>query len=1031
MHEKISQIHLNRLKVLSENHYPEMYPESVELKAEYALTKEPVPFCDRLKLEYKPVHEGEKWGEAWDSAWFHLTGTVPKAFAGKELCLRLHVEGEILIFDEFGVPVCGLTDRSIYDSRYSKVRFPLKNVKAGDRIEVWFEAAANGLMGIDLPSAEEKEPAHPLGSYSPHVTSLRLCVFDRELWLFLLELETLTGLLETTGQTDYRGKQLLHELNRAADVFNHDPANAARARKILRERIFTWKAEDGALTAYSIGHAHIDVGWLWPVRESTRKAARTFSSQLALMDDYPDYKFGASQPYLYLQVKKHYPELFEKIRKRVRDGRWEIQGGMFVEADCNVISGESMVRQFLHGKNFFRDEFGVEVRNLWLPDVFGYSAAMPQIIRKAGCDYFLTQKISWSQVNKFPYHTFRWTGVDGTKVLTHFLPEDTYNATGAAAQRIKGANQFNEAGFLPGFMSLTGIGDGGGGPSENHVERARILHDMRGCPKVEWSFAADYFERIAEYHDQLPGWTGELYLELHRGTLTSQSRTKRGNRKCEQALTAWETLAAGLPSSEWPREKLDAAWKTVLLNQFHDIIPGSSIRQVYERTEKEHAEVLETAQSGMLSAAKKLFRKKKDSAVLVNTLSHEWSGLIELPENWNGFEAVIPGEEVLPTQSFNGKTFVRVQIPAHSFLNIVRGGKKSKNGNDTGKFVLENRLVRYEFDRNGRLIRAFDKELNKEFLSGPGNVLSLYNDRPVNWDAWDVDMYYPREKTGDARCVSAGTVRHGNAFDAAEFVFRTEHSEIVQKIVLSQDSKRLDFITRVDWQESRTMLRVSFPVNIHSEKASYDIQYAFVERPTHNNTSWDQAKFEMCGQRYADLSDRNCGAALLNDCKYGYCVKNSTLDLALLRSPRYPDRFADQGEHLFTYSFLPHSGTLSGSDVMKEAANLNRVPFIADGFESGAAALPCRLVSDGIALEVVKRGEKDDSLILRLVEFRGRHSTGTLQFKSKPAKVCETDLMEWKNGKRLDLTGNRAELEMEPFEIRTLRAVFPKDRKKS
>ena len=682
MHEKIFKIFLDRVKALTAGRYREMYPESVELAAEYALSKEPVPFRDRLKLNYRPIREGEIWGEAWDNAWFHVAGTVPDSFAGKELCLRLNTGSELLIFDKSGVPVYGLTDRSIYDSRYSKERFPLKGVKAGGRIDLWFEAAANGLMGIHLPGVNEKDPAYPLGCYWPQVNSLRLCVFDREVWLFLLEMETLSGLLEKTGMQDYRGKQLLHALNRAADVYNHTPANAAEARRVLQETVFGWKAEDGALTAYAVGHAHIDVGWLWPVRESTRKAARTFASQLTLMEEYPDYKFGASQAYLYLQVKEHYPELFEKIRARVREGRWEVQGGMFVEADCNVISGESMVRQFLHGKNFFRDEFGVDVRNLWLPDVFGYSAAMPQIIRKAGCGYFLTQKISWSQVNKFPYHTFRWSGVDGSEVLTHFPPEDNYNATAEAAQRIMAADQFNEAGILPGFMSLTGIGDGGGGPSENYLERARIVHDLRGCPKSEWTFASDYFDMIEKYRGRLPEWHGELYLELHRGTLTTQSRTKRGNRKCEQALTAWEALAACLPAREWPRKALDKAWKTVLLNQFHDILPGSSVRQVYERTEKEHAEVLETARKGMLDAAGKLFRKKKDSAVLVNTLSCEWSGLAELPEEWNGSK-VLAGGKALPVQSLDGKTYVIVRIPGHSFLTLTRGGKKTANGSAT------------------------------------------------------------------------------------------------------------------------------------------------------------------------------------------------------------------------------------------------------------------------------------------------------------------------------------------------------------
>ena len=491
-------------------------------------------------------------------------------------------------------------------------------------------------------------------------------------------------------------------------------------------------------------------------------------------------------------------------------------------------------------------------------------------------------------------------------------------------------------------------------------------------------------------------------------------------------MTAWEILASALPASEWPREKLDAAWKTVLLNQFHDIIPGSSIRQVYERTEKEHAEVLEAARIGMLAAAEKLFQKKQYSAVLVNTLPHAWAGAVELPENWNDSEILTPDGEVLPTQVLEEKTFVIAQIPAHSLLNIVCGAKKTARDVDTDAFILENELVRYELDRSGHLLHAFDKELGKEFLAAPGNVLSLYNDRPVAWDAWDVDLYYPMEKTGEALCVSAGTVRRGDAFNVAEFVFQTEHSEIHQRIVLAHGSRRLDFITRIDWHEHRKMLRVSFPVNIRSEKAAFDIQYAFVERATHDNTSWDQAKFETCGQRYADLSDRDCGAALLNDCKYGYRVKDSTLDLALLRSPQYPDRFADQGEHVFTYSFLPHAGTLTESEVMREAACLNRMPFVADNFETGTAAMPCRLASDGITLEVMKRAEKDDSLILRLVEIRGRHSVGTLTFQSVPEKVCETDLTERHDGKTLSCLGNALELKLKPFEIMTLRAEYPK-----
>ena len=1024
MDKNLFRIFKDRVEKLAENNFADIYPDSVDLLAECAVSRDPVPFKDRLKLHYCPVGEGDVWGRAWESAWFHVTAVVPKSFAGKEVCLRLNTGGELLLFDGNGVPLYGLTGYSVFNTNFFKDTYVLGHLKPGTRVEFWCEAAANNLFGVHLPDPEERDPAAPLGRFYPMIQTLKLCVFDRRVWLFLLEMETLAGMLECYGHDDYRGRQLLRQLNRAMDVYAFDPANAAAARQLLKQTVFRLKAEDGALTADTIGHAHIDVGWLWPVRESTRKAARTFSSQLSLMKQYPDFKFGASQPYLYLQVKKHYPKLFAKIRKRVREKRWELQGGMFVEADCNLISGESMVRQFLHGKNFFRDEFGVDVRTVWIPDVFGYSAAMPQIIRKAQCDYFLTQKISWSQINRFPYHTFNWYGIDGSSVVTHFPPEDTYNAGPSASGRIKAANNYNEADILPSFMSLVGIGDGGGGPSENYVERCRILSNLRGCPKSQWRFAVDFFHDAEKYRAELPEWHGELYLELHRGTLTTQSRTKRGNRKCEQALTALEFLASALPPEEWPCEELDVMWKTLLLNQFHDIIPGSSIRLVYDRTEREHLQILRQARQKMLDAGARLFRKKADSAVLVNTLSNLWTGLAELPDEWKDCTVLDDAGNELPAQTVGDRPVAGVSVPAGGCLTIRRGRRKALPPEDTGARILENPLVRYEFDAAGHLVGAFDKELGMEFLSGEGNVLSLYNDRPINYEAWDVEIFYPRDKKGVVEYVSAGTVLRGDAADSVEFVYRTEKSELRQLVVLGAKSKRLDFITRVDWHEYRTLLRVAFPTAIDSDAASFDIQYGYVTRSTHDNTSWDRAKFEVCGQRYADLSDRDRGVALLNDCKYGYRVKGSTLDLALLRSPVHPDRFADQGGHVFTYSFLPHAGSLPDSCVMDEAANLNRPVLFLDGFAAGKFQAPCRVESDGIRLEVVKRAEKDDSLVLRLVEIRGRHSRGEVHFAAKPAKVSETDLLEWRTGPALPLRGKSLALELKPFEILTLRAEF-------
>ena len=1024
MHENIFKLFKERVARLSANCIEEIYPESIVLQAEYACTENPVPFRDRLKLTYRPIREGEVWGKAWDSAWFHLTGTVPGSFAGKEICLRLNIGSEMLVYGQDGVPLCGLTNHCIFDPQYIKDRVLLNWLRPGDPVDIWVEGAANEFQGIDMPSAEEKDPPHPLGEYHPLVSRLQLCSFDRQTWLFLLEMETLADSFSCYSADDYRSRQLLHALNRAADVFAYDPANAAAARQMLQETVFTWKADSGALTASSIGHAHIDLGFMWPLRESTRKAARTFANQLLLMEQYPEYKFGASQPYLYREIKEHYPELYEKIRQRVKEGRWELQGGMYVEADCNLISGESMVRQFLYGKNFFMDEFGVNVRNLWLPDVFGYSAAMPQIIRKAQCEFFLSQKISWSEINRFPHHTFRWTGVDGSSVIAHFLPEDTYGAKPNISVRTAAANRFSEGGFLPGFMSLVGIGDGGGGPSEDYVERCRMLRDLRGCPKTQWRFAADFFREMEAWKDELPEWCGELYLEMHRGTFTTQSETKRLNRRCEQALASLEFLASALPAGEWPREKLAGAWETLLTNQFHDIIPGSSIREVYEREEAELAEILSMTETESAALCSRLFHSDDRCAVLVNTLSCEWSGRVELPERWNDGTVKDEAGNELPSQLEDGRLHVSVSVPGGSCLTLFRGDGQTAAVKDTGKRVLENGLVRYEFNAEGRLVSAYDKDLQKEFLTGEGNVFSFYNDRPRRYDAWEVDIYYPRDRKGSPVCVSAGTATAGPAGASIEFVYRTEHSEIKQRAVLAPETRRLDFETDVDWHEYRTLLRTSFPVAVSSEHASYDIQYAYVERPTHDNTSWDEAKFEVCGQRYADLSNLDCGAALLTDSKYGYSAKGSTLGLSLLRSPKYPDRSADIGKHHFTYSFLPHPGTLTESEVMREAAALNRPVQIFDGFDGSDFEFPCRMISAGISLEVVKRAEKDDSLILRLVEIRGKHSSGVLHFSRIPARVSVTDLLEWENGPKLKLGSRELELAMKPFEILTLRAEF-------
>ncbi|MBP5233253.1 MAG: alpha-mannosidase 2c1, partial [Planctomycetes bacterium] len=650
------------------------------LTAEFARSVEPVPFAERLALAYQPIAVGDSWGKAWESAWFHLRGKVPAEWAGKRVVAHLNFNGEACVFGLDGCPLYGLTNGSVFAENYSKDVYRLfDRCAGGEAVDLWVEAAANNLFGVNLKGDPRRDDPDRFGTYDGKVVSMELAAFDDEVWGLMLDVEVLLSLfravrvgagarggeqswgsLKTIPEATPRAKRILRALHAAIVAYADDPANAAAARAALKP-VLRGPANASDLKVTAVGHAHIDTGWMWPVRESVRKVARTFSSQVALMEKYPGYVFGASQPQLYAFARDRYPALYTKIKEWVKRGNWELQGGMWVEADCNVTGGEAMVRQFVHGKNFYMDEFGQDVRNLWLPDVFGYSANLPQIMRGCGVDYFLTQKISWSQFNQFPFNTFRWRGIDGSEVLTHFPPEDTYNSFMMPEDQVKAQNNFKENDLLDDMMCLFGIGDGGGGPKEEYVERALRMGDLEGCPKVAFGRADAFFEKIAPHSQELELWDGELYLELHRGTLTTQARVKRGNRLLENALRAAEFVRAGLP--DYPLARFDALWKTLLINQFHDILPGSSIRMVYETTEREHAASLVACREIIAEAAAKL-GGEADCVTFVNTLTYPFTAPVALPAGWENCAVVDAAGAAVPAQTDAGGAVARVVIPA-------------------------------------------------------------------------------------------------------------------------------------------------------------------------------------------------------------------------------------------------------------------------------------------------------------------------------------------------------------------------------
>lgn len=1021
MHKTRQNHSIDRIKRFIDRLKKNILTQQIPLEAEYFLTPDQahIKYEDRLKGEYKKIAEGENWGTQWDSAWFHISGEVPAEWAGKTVVANLDFSGEALIFDESGCPKYGMTNGSVFDAHYSKDVFRIfEPAEGGETVDLWIEAAANNLFGIEQEQDPKPNSPNLHGQFKAKVNKIRLCVFNDQVWHLWLDYVILFSLMNSIEKESPRWRKLMKGIEQSINVYAEKIENAAAARAVLKKLWTPANASDMNVTG--IGHAHIDTGWLWPVKETIRKCARTFASQIDLIERYPEYIFGASQPQHYQFVKDHYPALYEKIKKYVKEGRWELQGGMWVEADCNIISGESMVRQFLHGKNFFMDEFGVDVKNLWLPDVFGYSAAMPQILKKSGVDFFLTQKISWNQFNKFPFYIFNWRGIDGTEIVTHFLPEHGYNSQAMPDLLRSAQNNFTESDIIDEFVSLFGIGDGGGGPKEEYIERGERMKNLEGCPKWSFGKAADALDRMKNFTADFDTWSGELYLEYHRGTYTTQALTKKLNRKLENTLRFVEYIYSCLPLDQYPAEQLKELWRVVLINQFHDIIPGSSIKKVYDNTTQEHMNALKVCSELIDKAAHSLFVKKENCITVSNILSFNYTQKIKIPDSWNGFEIIDEQGKSLDVQNDEDSTYVFAEIPANSFMSLQKGKKLETSTSCLTDLVLENDLIKYTFDENGAIISILDKEINREIMQAPGNVFSIYEDRPLMYDAWDIEIYYEDQFIENSKNVKAEKLASGKIFSALKFTHSVaENSTLTQKAVLSANSKRLDFETVVDWNESHKMLRVSFPVNVLSNEFTSDIQYGMVKRPTHRNTSWDMAKFESVAHKFVDLSDNGYGVALLNDCKYGHKVFNNVIDLNLLRSPKYPDPEADIGTHEFTYSLLPHTGTITESNVIKEAQMLNNKPFVFNNMYAENVSTPCTISGEGVSLEVVKKAEKENCLIIRLVELHGRNSSATLSFADQNAELIETNLMEWTDSETKLSTAEPVNIQMSPFEIRT------------
>ncbi|HYM97090.1 MAG TPA: alpha-mannosidase [Candidatus Sulfotelmatobacter sp.] len=896
----------------------------------HVIRGEPVTFADAMKGSFRPFHVGDAWGPPWSTTWFHVRGQVPEEWNGRSV---------VAIFDlGFDGPT-GFTCEALAwrDAR------PWRGVDPNHRwlpidgrnVDFYLEAAAN-------PRASESG-AEPAASMIDLRTSPEPAFVLRE-----------------------------------AELALWDPPPDDGRRPDLGSHLIT-----------AIGHAHIDTAWEWPLREARRKCARSWSTQLALMDEHPDYVFACSQPAQYQWIKESYPHLYARIRQKVRAGQWEPVGAMWVEPDCNLPSGEALVRQLLHGQRFFRREFDRETRIAWLPDVFGYPGNLPQLLKEAGCDYFLTQKLSWNDTNQPEHHTFWWEGIDGTRIFTHFPPADTYNGLLTADELEWSARNFKDGESSDRSLYLFGYGDGGGGPTPEMIDSAHRFG-------VRMDSATRFFAEASTQAKDLATVSGELYFELHRGTYTTQSRTKRWNRIAQQTLREaemWSVAAGG-----YPYEQLEALWKTVPLNQFHDILPGSSIDWVYEEAERDLERAVEQA-SEIADAAIATIAGSGGRRAFFNPTSH-------------------PRSEV---GDMDGMA-VRIEVPPCGWAVGVT--RIRDEGVEVSERRMENELLRIEWDERAVLTSIWDKEAGREVLAGPGNLLQLHDDNPSRWDAWDLDAGYRdshEDLVGDVyqvktRAGAVGVLVYGRDFGSSKFV---------QLMSLESGSRVLKFQSQVDWRERHKLLKVAFPVTVSAREATYEIQFGHLRRPTHEDDSKARAMFEVCAQRWADLGDGDYGVALLNDCKHGYDIHGSVMRLSLLRSPTHPDPTADQGGHRFTYALMPHRGDFREAGVIEAAEDLNSpmraVPAdMPDGTRRALVEIDTRQV----IVEAIKRAEDSDAVIVRLYEAWGRPCRARIRTTLPAGRAWLCDLLE-RNSTELAIRDGELELELSPFRILTLKLESP------
>ena len=965
-------------------------------------------FAEAMKGEYKPIQVGEQVGPGWSTHWFKVDVTIPEGWSELPLDLLWNSHSEACLFSTSGEILQGLS----YDH---KTEYRLSDEeKAAGKFTIYVEVACNTLFGVGDPGEYlDTDSPTPAGT----LKQAELAVFNPKAWELYWDYIVISEMSHELAANHPRGAQALGVANKVANVcFPGDYSTYDDALALTNEYL-SKKAGEGAFKLAAVGNAHTDTAWLWPVAETKRKIYRTMSAVLRYMDDYPEYKFAWSQALYWEWAEQEHPEHFQKMIEKVKAGQLLPTGGAWVEPDCNLPNGESLVRQFLYGQLYYKNKIDFDCEIFWQPDVFGYAAQLPQIMQEVELKYFLTQKMSWNQFNKLPHHSMWWEGLDGSKVLTHFPPADCYEGPTTVKSLTYTQNNYKDHDRTDEAIYLYGHGDGGGGPTKGMLETIRRTNDLDGMPKLTQSTPIDFFHRLEEKGDDLCKWVGELYLELHRGTYTAQAKQKLYNRLSEILMRDTELLSV-VTGNELDKEELDRVWKLILINQFHDIIPGSSIQEAHEVSREEYADILASGQKMLDEVLAAFTGEAGDKLQAVNTLGHDRTEVVELPEGIAGSQTAA-----------NGKQLGVVSAPSVGFS--VAPAAASDNSvsvrEENGSFIFENSSITATINSAGRLSSLFDKNEEREVLAegSVGNNLAMFDDKPLYWDAWDIDIYHMEKRWDVSPATSIKILEEGPLRASIEVKYEiSEVSTMTQVISLDALTSQVEFDCDVEWYEDNKLLKVEFPWAIQSEKATYEIQYGNVERPTHFNTSWDMAKFEVCAQRWADLAEYGYGVALINDCKYGYSTKDNVMALSLLRSPKRPDKTCDMGEHKFRYAVMPHSGTFQEAGVIQAAERFNVPMKLNTTAKEEVEQSWFSVNKDNVIIDCVKKAEESDAIIVRLYEAHGRRGKFELNSTLPVKSISRCNAIE-RQDQPLDWNDGLSML-AEPFKIITLKIELEK-----